>query len=111
MVNTAYAGFEALDRFFAVVGRGLREFADGEHYFDMIAGDALFEFLYYFPGWPKSILGRANLMDAYSGYGKNIVIHRGDWLAVHPARDGRVVTLEYEVHGTIVKTGHRYPTR
>ncbi|MGB8478780.1 MAG: nuclear transport factor 2 family protein [Acidobacteriaceae bacterium] len=111
MARANYAGFEALDPFFEVVERGLREFVDGEHYFDMIAEDALFEFLYYFPGWPKAIRGRENLMDAYSGYGKNIVIHRGDGLAVHAAKDGRVVTIEYEVHGTIVKTGGAYDNR
>lgn len=111
MANARYAAFKALEPFFEVVARGLREFVDGEHYFDMIAEDALFEFLYTFPGWPKTIRGRANLMDAYSGYGNNIVIHRGDSLAVHPSRDGRVVTLEYEVHGTIVKTGGPYDNR
>ena len=109
--SAKYAGFEALDPFFRVVERGLREFVDGEHYFDMIAEDAVFEFRYDFPGWPKEIRGRTTLMDAYSGYGKNIVVHRGDGLAVHAARDGRVVTLEYEVHGTIVKTGGAYENR
>ena len=111
MGDAKYAAFKALDPFFEVVERGLRELVVGEHYFDMIAEDALFEFLYYFPGWPKSIRGRANLMAAYSGYGNNIVIHRGDGLAVHPAKDGRVVTIEYEVHGTIVKTGGPYDNR
>ena len=111
MAKANYAGFEALDPFFEVVTRGLREFADGRHYFDMLAEDVLFEFLYDFPGWPKTIRGRENLMAAYSGYGNNIVIHRGDGLAVHPSRDGRVVTIEYEVHGTIVKTGGAYDNR
>jgi uncharacterized protein len=106
-----YAGFEALDPFFEVVQRGLREFVDGEHYFDMLAEDVLFEFLYDFPGWPRTIRGRTNLMAAYSGYGNNIVIERGDGLAVHPAKDGRVVALEYEVHGRIVKTGGPYENR
>jgi ketosteroid isomerase-like protein len=111
MPNAKYAAFKALDPFFEVVQKGLSEFVDGEHYFDTIAEDALFEFLYDFPGWPKTIRGRANLMAAYSGYGKNIVIHRGDGLAVHPSRDGRVVTIEYEVHGTILKTGGPYDNR
>lgn len=111
MGNAKYAAFRALDPFFEIVERGLREFADGEHYFDMIAEDALFEFLYDFPGWPRKIRGRDALMAAYSGYGNNIVIHSGDGLAVYPAKDGRVVTLEYEVHGTIVKTGGPYENR
>lgn len=50
-------------------------------------------------------------MSLYSGYGNNIVLERGDSLAVHPSRDGRVVTLEYEVHGKILKTGAAYQNR
>jgi len=30
---------------------------------------------------------------------------------VHPSADGRVVTLEYEVHGKILKTGADYDNR
>lgn len=110
-VENKIRSLKALDPFFEVVQKGLAEFVDGEHYFDTIADDAVFEFLYYFPGWPKTIRGRADLMAAYSGYGKNIVLHRGDGLVVHPSKDGRVVTIEYEVHGKIVKTGASYDNR
>jgi hypothetical protein len=48
-----YAAFHALDPFFAVVMEGLSKFVDGEHYFDALADDVLFEFLYNFPGWPR----------------------------------------------------------
>ena len=43
MPITEYAAFEALDPFFQVVQEGLKEFVDGEHYFDTLADDALFE--------------------------------------------------------------------
>ena len=111
MPTEDYAAFRALDPFFEVVLKGLREFVDGAHYFDTIADDAWFEFRYHFPGWPHSIRGRANLMALYSGYGKNILLHRGDALVVHQSKDGRVVTLEYEVHGTIIATGRPYDNR
>ena len=111
MPNPEYAAFKALDPFFRVAQEGLREFVDGEHYFDAIADDAVFEFLYRFPGWPESVRGRTNLMALYSGYGKNIMLHRGDALVVHPSRDGRVVILEYEVHGKILATGVPYDNR
>ena len=111
MPNAEYAVFKALDPFFEVVQEGLREFVDGEHYFDTIADDALFEFRYHFPNYPKTVRGRANLMALYSGYGKNIMLHRGDALVVHPSKDGRVVILEYEVHGNIVATGVPYDNR
>ena len=43
-----YAAFRALDPFFAVVMEGLSKFVDGEHYFDTLDDDVLFEFLYEF---------------------------------------------------------------
>ena len=111
MPTAEYAAFKALDPFFKVVMEGLSGLVDGKHYFDTFAEDAVFESRYNFPGWPQIIRGRADLMAAYSGYGRNIVIHRGDNLAVHPSRDGRVVTIEYQVHGKIVATGAPYDNR
>ena len=111
MTRARYAVFEALDPFFEVVEKGLREFVDGDHYFDMIADDAFFEFRYHFPGWPLTVRGRDNLMDLYSGYGNSIKLHSGDALAVHPSQDGRVVVIEYEVHGRILSNGAAYDNR
>ena len=106
-----YAAFHALDPFFAVVMEGLSKFVDGEHYFDALADDVLFEFLYNFPGWPQATRGRADVMSLYSGYGNNIRLERGDSLAVHPSENGRVVTLEYAVHGRVLATGMPYDNR
>jgi ketosteroid isomerase-like protein len=111
MPNPEYAVFNALDPFFRVVEQGLSGFVDGEHYFDTIADDALFEFRYNFPGFPQTVHGRANLMALYSGYGKTIRLHRGDALVVRPSKDGRVVIVEYEVHGKILATGAPYDNR
>jgi len=79
--------------------------------FRRLADDVLFEFRYEFPGWPRVTRGRDNLMALYSGYGGNIRLDRADGLAVHPSGDGRVVTLEYEVHGRILKSGLAYDNR
>jgi ketosteroid isomerase-like protein len=111
MPNGKYAGFEALDPFFEVVQNGLREFVDGDHYFDMIADDAVFEYRYHFPGWPLTVRGRENLISLYSGYGKSITLHSGDGLVVHPSRDGGVVVIEYEGHGRILSNGNAYDNR
>jgi ketosteroid isomerase-like protein len=111
MPNARYEGFEALDPFFEVVQNGLREFVDGEHYFDMIAENAIFEFRYRFPGWPSTVRGRDNLIALYSGYGKSIKLHSGGGLVVHPSRDGRVVIIEYEVQGRILGNGNSYDNR
>src|SRR5882672_2384737 len=43
-----YAAFSALDPFFEIVQRGLSGLVDGEHYFDTIAENAIFEFRYLF---------------------------------------------------------------
>jgi hypothetical protein len=39
---------------------GLSKFVDGEHYFDTLDDDVLFEFRYDFPGWPQVTRGRVN---------------------------------------------------
>ena len=49
MATDKYPGHKALNPFFDVVMKGLRGLVDGEHYYDAIAEDAQFEFLYRFP--------------------------------------------------------------
>ena len=111
MSKDNYSAFHALNPFFSIVMEGLSKYTDGEHYFDTLADDVLFEFRYLMAGWPEAIRGRANLMSLYFGYGNSIFLERGDALAVHPSADGHVVTLEYEVHGKILKTGAAYDNR
>jgi hypothetical protein len=41
----------------------------GEHYFDTIAKNAIFEFRYEIAGWPKRVESRDALMALYRGYG------------------------------------------
>jgi ketosteroid isomerase-like protein len=50
-------------------------------------------------------------MEAFSGYVGNIALQSADKLIVHRTDDGRVVVIEYEVHGTILKTGMKYNNR
>jgi ketosteroid isomerase-like protein len=104
-MKASYAAFAALDPFFELVQRGLSGLVDGEHYFDTIAEHASFEFRYDFPGFPRQIVGRDALMALYLGYGDNIVLQRADSLVVHRCEDGRVVVLEYDVHGRVVANG------
>jgi uncharacterized protein len=106
--RSKYAGYEALEPFFEIILEGLSGFVDGEHFFDAFAEDARFESLYDFPGWPMMIRGRAALVDALSGYGKNIKLESSDGLVVHRTQNPRVVILEYAVHGKIVATGAPY---
>ena len=57
-MNPKYAECSALDPFFEVVQRGLSGLVDGEHYFDTIAKNAIFEFRYDIAGWPRRVESR-----------------------------------------------------
>ena len=111
MKKDKYAIYDALNPFFGILMKGLAGLVDGEHFFETIADDALFDFRYNFPGWPLTIRGRAGLMDQFSGYGNTIRLHSADGLVVHRSQDTRVVILEYDVHGIILATGVPYDNK
>ena len=111
MTDPGYAAVKVLDPFFGIVQQGLAGLVDGHHYFDTIADDAVFEFRYIFPGWPLRLDSRKALMTLYAGYGNNIVLHCRMRLITHRSQDPRVVIIEYEVHGKIVRTGASYHNR
>jgi hypothetical protein len=83
MRDPAYAAFSALDPFFDIVRQGLAGLVDGDHYFDTIAPDAVFEFRYRFPGYPTKVVGREALMALYAGYGEGMALHGADALVVN----------------------------
>ena len=111
MSDPKYKVFAALDPFFDIVQRGLAGHVEGDHYFDTLADNAIFEYRYIVPGWPQRVDGREVLMALYAGYGNNILLHGADGLVVHKSQDPRVVILEYDVHGKIVRTGATYDNR
>jgi ketosteroid isomerase-like protein len=111
MPNPNYAAYEAAAPYFDLVRRALGDLVDGEHFFDIVADDVVYEVLYDFPGWPCVIQGRADLMAAFGGYVDNIALQSADKLVAHKTDDGRVVVIEYEVHGTILATGVKYDNR
>jgi uncharacterized protein len=51
--SASIPAFTALDPFFEISRKGLAGLVDGDNYFDNIADDAVFEFRYFFPGWPQ----------------------------------------------------------
>ncbi len=105
---TGWPGYEALAPFFRIINEGLSGLVDGEHFFDTIAADAVFEYVISVPGYPRRIVGREAVAELYSGYGETMVLHGSDELAVHRDREASVVVLEYAVHGRAVRTGHAY---
>jgi ketosteroid isomerase-like protein len=111
MSNRKYAAYEAADPYFDLVRGALGELVDGEHFFDIVADAVIYEVLYDFPGWPRIVQGRADLMALFRGYGDNIELQSADKLITHAADNGRLVVIEYEVHGTILATGVKYDNR
>jgi uncharacterized protein len=110
MSSPKYTAFEPADPYFNLVRGALGDLVEGDHFFDIVADDIVYEVLYEFPGWPRVIQGRADLMAMFRGYVHNITLQAADKLTTHKTDDGGVV-IEYEVHGTIRATGAQYDNR
>jgi ketosteroid isomerase-like protein len=106
-----YAAYEAARPYFELIRGALGDLVDGEHFFDIVTDDVVYEVLYDFPGWPRIIQGRADLMAQFRGYCENIELQSADKLITHKTDNGFVVVAEYEVHGTILATGAKYNNR
>jgi ketosteroid isomerase-like protein len=111
MLSAKYSAYEGAQPYFDLVRGALGELVDGEHFFDIVTADVVYEVLYDFPGWPRIIQGRAELMDRFSRYCNNIELQCADKLITHKADGGQVVVIEYEVHGTVLATGVKYNNR
>lgn len=111
MPSRKYADYKAAEPYFSLVRSALGDLVDGEHFFDIVAGNVAYEVLYDVPGWPRIIEGRANLMAAFRGYVDNIELQSADSLIIHKTDDGRVMIIEYDVHGTILATDVKYDNR
>ncbi len=93
--------------FFNIVMEGLKGEVDGEWFWDVVAEDAVFDFLYHIPGFTTKFEGREIYKKWFEGYSNEL--HTADNLRVYKA-EGGVVVLEYEVHGT-VPGGKAYDNR
>jgi len=111
MPKPKYAAYKGANPYFDLVRGALGDLVQGEHFFDIVADGIIYEVLYDFPGWPRSIRGRADLMAQFRGYVDNIELQSADKLIAHKTDDGRVFVIEYEVHGTILATGAKYNNR
>ena len=109
-MKNKYAEYEASKPYFDLIRGVLGDMVEGEHFFDIVADDIAYEVLYDL-GCPRIIKGRADLMEAFKGYGDYIKLRSADNLIAHKADDGRTLVIEYEVHGTILATGVKYDNR
>jgi ketosteroid isomerase-like protein len=110
MPNNKYSDYEGAKPYFELVRSALGNLVEGEHFFDIVADDIAYEVRYDL-GWPRVIRGRADLMAQFLGYVSSIRLLSANKLIVNNADNGRVVVIEYEVRGTILKTGAKYENR
>ena len=111
MPSSKYAAYDAASPYFELVRGALGDLVDGEHFFDIVADDLVYEVLYDVAGWPRAIHGRADLMAQFKGYCDNIELQSADKLITHKTDNDEAVVIEYEVHGTILATGVKYSNR
>ena len=110
MARSTYADYAAAEPYFQLVRDALGDLVDGTHFFDVVADGIVYEVLYDL-GWPRIIQGRDDLMAAFLGYGDSIELRSADSLTSHLTDDGRVVVIEYEVHGTVLASAAQYDNR
>ena len=103
--------FKALDPFFRIVEEGLNGIADGEHFFDLLTEDVIFDYIITTPGYPRHVVGRSAVAELYRPYGSTLVLDRCHDLAVHHDTKTGVVVLEYASEGRVVATGAPYANR
>ena len=110
MAQSSYADYAAAEPYFQLVRGALGDLVDGQHFFDVVSDDIVYEVLYDL-GWPRTIRGRDDLMAAFLGYGDSIELASADNLTAHLTDDGNVLVIEYEVHETVLATGVQYDNR
>jgi uncharacterized protein len=105
----SHAGFNNAGPFFRIIMEGLNGEVDGEHFWDAVAENATFEFLYNFPGFANKINGRQAYMEWFAGYTN--VLHSADNLRVYKTTQPGIIILEYQVHGVVPRTKKVYDNR
>ncbi len=103
--------FRALDPFFRIVEQCLAGLVDGDHFFDMLAEDVVFDFIITVPNYPRHIVGRDNLIELYRSYGDTFFLDRCYDLRVHQSPSTSSVVLEYSSEGRVVATDAPYGNR
>jgi ketosteroid isomerase-like protein len=93
MSKNKYAIYKPVNPYFDLVRGALGTRVDGEHFFDCVSDDIVYEVRYNFPGWPRITKGRIDLMESFRGYGTRIELHTADHLIKHVTDNGHVKYL------------------
>ena len=86
--------FQALDPFFRIIEQGLQGLADGDHFFNLLADDVVFDFIITVPDYPRHVAGRDNLIELYRGYGSTFFLDR--CYDLHVRRSGATSSVVLE---------------
>src|ERR1700733_8856511 len=100
--------FKALEPFFRIIEQGLDGLADGDHFFDLLAEDVVFDYIITTPGYPRHVEGRHAVADLYRPYGTMIVLDRCHDLAVHHDTKTGVAVLGYASQQRAAANGATY---
>jgi uncharacterized protein len=103
--------FRALDPFFRIIELGLEGLTDGDHCFERLADDVVFDFVITVPAYPRRVVSRDNLMELYRGYGSTFFLDRCEDLRVHRSDSTPSIVLEYGSEGAVIATGYPYGDR
>jgi hypothetical protein len=91
--------FRALDTFFRAIEQGLAGFVYSGQFSDLLAQDVVFDFIITVPNYPGHVVGRADLIELYRGYGSTFFLDRCYDLRVHHSPSTSSVVLEYFFRG------------
>lgn len=103
--------FRALDPFFRIIEEGLQGLVDGDHFFDLLAEDVVFDFVITVPDYPRHVVGRENLIELYRDYGSTFHLDRCYDLRADRSDSTSSVVLEYASQGKVVATDYPYSNR
>ncbi len=111
MAEANYSQYEALDPLFKMVHGVLGDKVDGDHFFEWFAEDAIWDNPFPIPGTKPVFNGRAELMEAFRGYGDVLRMDSVSDLQVlfcKKDNETEVVVMEYKGHGKAIITDKPY---
>lgn len=106
MSNNQYIYRKQAEPFFNIVMEGLSGEVDGENFWEVMAEDVIFDFIYDIPGFTNQIKGRDAYYEWFKSY--SMELHSADDLNIYKTENGNIIILEYAVHGINPSTGKAY---
>ncbi len=103
--------YAAMEPFFNLVISELKEYVDGDNFFDMHAEDVVIEYVLAVPDHPRKVVGRKSLAILYRNYGLAIVQTSSSDVRTYYDPRKSVAVLEYTIRGKVASSGAPYLNR